>query len=57
MRKVYQKPYIEDLGAEPTMLICDSVTSDKGIGYGGVDDDGELEPASRSQNTWDEEEL
>ena len=39
-------------------MICGSrgVTSNKGIGYGGVDDGGVLDPASRqSSDEWDDE--
>ena len=40
----------------PTELICASITSDVGIGYGGVDADGSLDPASRRRrDVWEEE--
>ena len=34
----------------------DSITSDKGISYGGVDDEGQKDPASRKHDVWDDEE-
>ena len=38
-------------------LLSGSVTSTNGIGYGGVDDDGTLDPSSRSFGYgWDDEE-
>ncbi len=42
-----------------TMMVCtsESVTSNNGIDYGGVDEDGEKDPAARRRrNVWDEEE-
>ena len=41
------------------MIICGSegVSSDKGIDYGGVDEEGELDPASRRRDVWEDEEL
>ena len=45
---------------EPLAMICGSkdVTSDKGIGYGGVDEEGTLDPASRRRrDVWEDEEL
>ena len=45
---------------ETWSIICDSqggVQSDNGIGYGGVDVNGELDPASRQcRDIWDDEE-
>lgn len=55
MKKVYLKPDIENLGADLTVMLCSSVSSDKGIDYGGVDEEGELDPASRRYDVWDEE--
>lgn len=60
MKKVYVKPGIEEIGAELAMLICGSkdIYSDKGIDYGGVDEDGTKDPASRRWNgVWDDEEF
>ncbi|MCR4918358.1 MAG: hypothetical protein K5928_00875 [Prevotella sp.] len=40
-----------------TMLCSSPVFSGKGIGYGGVDDDGTMEPeARRHRDLWDDEE-
>lgn len=57
MKKTYQQPETITLRVELPSLLEDSlgVTSDKGIGYGGVDEEGERDPASR-RTLWDEEE-
>jgi len=49
-----KKTYIE-----PSICGSEGVTSDKGIDYGGVDEDGELDPASRRRrrDVWEDEEL
>ena len=43
--------------AESAELICSSqaITSDLGIDYGGVDEDGSITVECRHQNVWDEE--
>ena len=55
MKKVYLKPDIEEIGADLSMMLCGSVISDIDIDYGGVDEEGELDPASRRYDVWDEE--
>ncbi|MBR0048714.1 MAG: hypothetical protein IJP74_05250 [Prevotella sp.] len=57
MKKRYVKPM-----AAPTAEILDAalmemsgVTSDKGIGYGGVDNDGTVTPSARRDNLWNDE--
>ena len=58
MKNKYITPAIEIEMAEPEMMICGSqdITSDKGIDYGGVDEEGTLEPASRRHfSVWDED--
>ena len=46
----------DSIGTES--MICNSVTSDSGIGYGGVDAEGAKDPASRRhcRDVWDDEE-
>ena len=59
MKKTYIQPQIEVAIIGTMNIICGSkdVNSSKGINYGGVDEDGTIDPASRSyQDTWDEEE-
>ena len=58
MKKTYMKPVIDIDGMETETFICASqgVTSNYGIGYGGVDEDGGKDPASRREySMWDEE--
>ena len=58
MKKTYIKPVIDIDGMEAEAFICASqgVTSNNGITYGGVDEDGDLDPASRRQNgLWEDE--
>ncbi len=53
------KPLTEVVRMGMTMMVCtsESVTSNNGIDYGGVDEDGEKDPAARRRrNVWDEEE-
>lgn len=58
MKKEYMQPAIVMVQTKLAMMICGSqdITSDVGIGYGGVDEEGELDPAARRHNVWDEEE-
>ncbi len=52
------KPVIDIDGMEAETIICASqgVTSGNGIGYGGVDENGSKDPASRREfSVWDEE--
>lgn len=57
MKKTYIKPSVEGDGMEPETIICNSVISAMGIGYGGVDEDGTKDPASRRQwDAWGNEE-
>ena len=56
MKKTYLAPVVEVMNTEVEELLAGSVTSDKGIGYGGVDTAGDMDPASRSVNSWDDEE-
>ena len=59
MKKTYQVPFTEMVTMETLTIICTSgtVTSNNGIGYGGVDEDGEKDPsARRRRDVWDDEE-
>lgn len=62
MKKTYLQPFTEMVFIKSTMIICGSgdVTSngvDNPIGYGGVDEEGTKDPASRRRNdVWEEEE-
>lgn len=55
MKKTYRIPEVEVLEdvLEPLM----GVSADNGIGYGGVDREGSIEPSAKSERTsvWDEE--
>jgi hypothetical protein len=60
MKTTMKKTYLQPSMAMDIMItesmICGSVTSDNGIGYGGVDEDGIIDPASRRcHNVWEEE--
>ena len=56
MKKTYIKPSVEVDGMETETFICGSVTSEIGIDYGGVDEDGDKDPVSRlHRDVWDEE--
>ena len=61
MKKTYLQPSPEMVIIGTTTMICGSegVSSDNGIDYGGVDEEGELEPASRRRrrDVWEDEEL
>ena len=59
MKKTYLQPSAEMDNMETESMICSSpgVTSDRGIGYGGVDEDGSLDPASRRYSIWEEEDV
>ena len=59
MKKKYLEPTIESIHVEATMMICGSnnISSDIGINYGGVDEDGTKDPSSRKYNNlWDDQE-
>ena len=49
MKKTYLQPLTEVVKMETVRMICVSggITSGNGIGYGGVDDGGGLDPSSR----------
>jgi len=57
MKKIYITPAMKAAAMEMENLMTDSgVVSTQGIGYGGVDEGGTIEPAARGYNgLWDEE--
>ncbi|MCR4809312.1 MAG: hypothetical protein K5896_05585 [Prevotella sp.] len=57
MKKKYLQPWTVVIKLKHATMLCASkgVTSDKGIGYGGVDEEGEKDPeARRRRNVWEE---
>lgn len=60
MKKTYTGPFIEMDSMETGLMICasgsviSSGTIDE-ITYGGVDEEGTLEPASRRHDLWEDE--
>lgn len=58
MKKTYMQPQVHVAFIGTTTFICGSqdIKSDKGIGYGGVDEEGTLEPSARRHyDDWDDE--
>jgi len=59
MKKTYLKPSVLTVQANLQAMFCQSggVTSNKGITYGGVDDEGSQEAAARRRHDiWEDEE-
>lgn len=60
MKKTYLKPVSTVLGMSLQTMVCTSgVTSNNGIDYGGVDEEGKEDPAARRRrhhDVWDDEE-
>lgn len=59
MKKNYIAPSMEITSIELQQMIAtsDSITSNNGIGYGGVDTDGKKDPSSRRRGSiWDDDE-
>lgn len=52
MKKTYIQPCIEDMQAEAAQMLAASVTGSNGIGYGGIDSDGSLDPETK-EDEWD----
>ena len=52
MKKPYVAPFLLVLPVELDNLICGSVNSSNDIDYGGVDEDGEMNPSTRLFNLW-----
>ena len=58
MKKIYLQPSTEMVSIGTVSMVCDSqdITSDNGITYGGVDEDGTKDPSARRQSyIWAEE--
>jgi hypothetical protein len=62
MKKTYMKPVVQTVSVRTMAMIANSnaITSnlpqETPIKYGGVDEEGELDPASRRANDWEDEE-
>mgnify|MGYP007056178696 CR=1 FL=1 len=60
MKKQYISPLtVTDIQEEQEMLCSSYVSSNIGIGYGGVDDEGAMDPNARwgaGKSLWDDEE-
>ena len=59
MKKTYIQPTMaEESEMEMDAMICSSrgVTSDNGISYGGIDENGDKVPSARRNYDWDTEE-
>jgi len=52
MKKKYIQPCMEEMQAEAAQMLAASVTGNNGIGYGGTDDDGSLDPETKEAK-WD----
>jgi hypothetical protein len=52
MKKPYAPPLLSAAMAELGNMICGSVRSTNGIGYGGIDEDGEKTPSARRNDIW-----
>ena len=58
MKKKYMQPSTKMVIIGTTIMLCgsQSITSDKGIDYGGVDEEGTKDPASRKyHDVWEDE--
>ena len=58
MKKEYMQPSTEMVMTRTAMMICGSqdITSDQGIDYGGVDEEGTKDPSSRRRrDVWEDE--
>lgn len=58
MKKTYITPQMEITEMETASMLAnsDSIKGLDGTGYGGVDEDGTKDPASRQWNGWDDDE-
>jgi len=60
MKKTYMKPETQTVNVRPMTMIAasDSINSDQleGVTYGGVDEEGNLDPSSRRISVWDDDE-
>ena len=51
-RKAYIQPCMEELQAQVTEMLAGSITGNNGIGYGGVDANGSVQPETK-ESDWD----
>ena len=58
MKKMYSKPQMElvEMATAYMLANSDSIKGLDGTGYGGVDEDGTKDPASRQYNGWNDDE-
>lgn len=59
MKNTYLQPSVTEIVAKPLSIVCGSqdITSDKGIDYGGVDEEGTKDPSARRyRGVWDDDE-
>lgn len=60
MKKTYNAPYVQTVTVRTMSMIAasDSINSDylDGVSYGGVDEDGTIDPSSRRGSIWDDDE-
>lgn len=60
MKKTYNAPYVQTVTVRTMSMIAasDSINSDylDDVSYGGVDEDGTMEPSSRRGSIWDDDE-
>lgn len=58
MKKRYITPVADIAEIRTVQMLNASGVSDeeKGIGYGGIDEEGELEPAARRRDVWEDDE-
>lgn len=56
MKKTYIQPCMEEMQAQAAQILAASVTGDNGIGYGGTDDDGSVQPETKEcdWNMWED---
>lgn len=46
-KNAYIKPCIEKMQAQAEQMLAASVTGNNGIGYGGIDNDGSVQPETK----------
>ena len=58
MKKIYARPQtvITDMEAREFLMSSGVSDQERNIDYGGVDEEGQKDPASRRRRKWDEEE-
>ena len=58
MKKMYSKPQMElvEMATAYMLANSDSIKGLDGTSYGGVDEDGTKDPASRQYNGWNDDE-